>query len=335
MLFTSPEDAWESLRSVGYITDMKTASTVYLACYLNKPILLEGLAGAGKTELAMALSRARNLDVIRLQCYDGITSKQVIGEINENLQNLYLKVSNLPPMELGSPQWQELVKIFTSRAFYRPGPLLRAFESDVDCLLLIDEIDKVDNAIEGMLLEALSAWTISVPEFGTIKAKRIPPTIITSNAERTLGNALRRRSLYLRVEFPTPEEEAAIVALKTPELDPIVHRYIAALAQEMRNQKFDKQPSIAEMVDIAKTMSVLLMSELNVQDQDVMMPLFCKTERDVQRLLGRSGAWADIVVGTYKRFMLAERTRITTTQTGGHTAIIGLSYESNDGCVEV
>jgi MoxR-like ATPase len=323
MLFSSPTDALESLRAVGYITDMKTASTVYLAGFLNKPIILEGLAGAGKTELAMAISRARNLPIFRLQCYEGITSNQVIGEIDKNLQNLYMKVSEMPFLNIESQEWAALKTKFNSKEFFRAGPILRAFENPGECLLLIDEIDKVDKPMEAMLLEALSAWALSIHELGTIRATTIPTTILTSNEERALGFALRRRSLYLRVDFPTPAAEARIVALHTANLSPAVHLYISMLALELRSQRFEKQPSIAEMIDIAKTMGEQGREELTLDDQDVYMPLFAKTPKDVERLTCRTGAWGEIISGTRTRLIHAEAAHSTHRTTIRTVTIMG------------
>ena len=213
-MYSSPEETLAALESVGYFTDLKTATTVYLAGMIHRPIMLEGPAGAGKTELAASVARAYGVRLIRLQCYQGINEEKAIGQYDRSLQELYVLLMSRSER---TPDWAEIKREVTSRSYFMAGPLLEAIEQEQRCVLLIDEIDKVDHAFEAMLLELLSAWTLSIPKMGTVQATSVPHVFLTSNQERRLGDPLRRRSFYLVVEHPTAERESAIVARRTPE----------------------------------------------------------------------------------------------------------------------
>jgi MoxR-like ATPase len=188
-------------------------STVYLAAKLHKPLLLEGPAGSGKTQLAYAVAEAADTMVERLQCYEGINEEKAIGKFDEPLQRLCVELK----AKSNSFDWESLQRELHGRRFFIAGPLLSALEYEKACVLLIDELDKVDHAFEAMLLELLSVWQLSIPNLGTIRAKSIPFVVLTSNEERRIGDPLRRRSFYLRVEHPTAEREAEIVAMRTPD----------------------------------------------------------------------------------------------------------------------
>ena len=223
-MYESPDETLVALERVGYFTDQKTATTVYLAGRLHRPIMLEGPTGAGKTELATSVSRAYKVPILRLQCYQGINEEKAIGQYDKSLQELYVLLMSKSDQ---TPDWTEIRPEITSRArraHFMAGPLLEAIEQDQRCVLLIDEIDKVDYAFEAMLLELLSAWTLSIPKMGTVQATSIPYVFLTSNQERRLGDPLRRRSFYLVVEHPTAEREAAIVAKRTPDASEKTHR---------------------------------------------------------------------------------------------------------------
>jgi MoxR-like ATPase len=198
-MYASPDETLAALERVGYFTDQKTATTVYLAGKLHRPILLEGPAGAGKTELATSVSRAYGIPLLRLQCYQGINEEKAIGQYDKSFQELYVLLMSKSDH---TPDWAEIKREVTSRAYFIAGPLLEAIEQNQRCVLLIDEIDKVDYAFEAMLLELLSGWTLSIPKMGTVHATSIPYVFLTSNQERRLGDPLRRRSLYLVVEHP-------------------------------------------------------------------------------------------------------------------------------------
>jgi MoxR-like ATPase len=281
-MYASPDETLAALGRVGYFTDLKTATTVYLAGRLHRPVLLEGPAGAGKTELAASVARAYRVPLLRLQCYQGINEEKAIGQYDRSLQELYvLLMSKSDQM----PDWTEIKREVTSRAYFIAGPLLEAIEQNQRCVLLIDEIDKVDYAFEAMLLELLSVWTLSIPKMGTVHATSIPHVFLTSNQERRLGDPLRRRSFYLVVEHPTAEREAAIVAARTPGADEKTHRFIAGLAKSLRAYTMEKPPSISEMNDVALAMQLLGIEQIRPEHKDIMLPLIAKTEGDRKRLL--------------------------------------------------
>jgi len=184
-MHSSPGETLKALEDAGYFTDLKTATTVYLAGKIHRPIMLEGPPGAGKTEMARSVARAYDVPLLRLQCYQGINEEKAIGQYDRSLQELYVLLMSKSDH---SPDWTEIKREVTSRAFFMAGPLLEAIEQERSCVLLIDEIDKVDYAFEAMLLELLSAWTLSISKLGTIQATSIPHVFLTSNQERKLGD---------------------------------------------------------------------------------------------------------------------------------------------------
>src|SRR5208282_1090004 len=212
-MFPSLEDLEQGLRESGYIADSVATTTVYLAARLQKPLLLEGPAGSGKTQLAYAVADAAGTVVERLQCYEGIDEEKAIGKFGEPMQRLCVELK----ARSSNIDWESLQTELHGRLFFSAGPLLRVLQYEKPCVLLIDELDKVDRAFEALLLELLSVWQLSIPKLGTIKARSVPFVVLTSNEERRIGDPLRRRSFYLRVEHPTAERETEIVALRTPD----------------------------------------------------------------------------------------------------------------------
>jgi MoxR-like ATPase len=239
-VFSSLEEVGQRLRATGYIADSVETTTVYLAARLQKPLLLEGPAGGGKTQLAYAVTEAANTCVERLQCYEGINEEKAIGKFDESLQRLCVELRS----KSGSVDWESLRTELHGQQFFSAGPLLRALQYEKSCVLLIDELDKVDHAFEATLLELLSAWQLSIPKLGTIRARSIPFVVLTSNEERRIGDPVRRRSFYLRVEHPTAEREAEIVALRTPESSREFHAGMAGLAKALRGWSLEKPPSV-------------------------------------------------------------------------------------------
>lgn len=278
------------LASVGYLTDDITATVVYLAARLNKPILIESPPGSGKTELAYAVAKASNTEVERLQCFEGITEEKAIGKFDESLQRLAVEMRS----KSDQIEWEPLKQELHSLAFFTAGPLLRALQFPKPCVLLIDEIDKVDEQFEAMLLEILSVWRLSIPKLGTIQAKSIPFVLLTSNEERRIGDPLRRRSFYLRIDYPTPEREARILELRIPGQKPELHRLMAGLAKALRGWSLEKPPSISEMLDLAQALEVLGKQEITPEMRDILLPLLAKTEADRRKLSLRDG-WASLV----------------------------------------
>ena len=247
-MFSSPQQVGEALRATGYIADSIATATVYLAANLHKPLLLEGPAGGGKTQLAYAVAEAAHTNVERLQCYEGINEEKAIGKFDEPLQRLCVELR----AKSSSVDWESLRTELHGQQFFSAGPLLSALQHEKPCVLLVDELAKVDRAFEAMLLELLSVWTLSVPKLGTIQAKSIPFVVLTSNEERRIGDPLRRRSFYLRFEHPTAEREAEIVALRTPGSTHEFHAGMAGLAKALRGWSLEKPPSVSEILDLAQ-----------------------------------------------------------------------------------
>jgi MoxR-like ATPase len=281
-MFESLEELTHKLTATGYFIDPVMTKVVFLAAKLQKPLILEGPAGSGKTQLAISVAQAAETHVERLQCYEGVTSKQAIGEFDQGLQRLYMEFCK------GQGQsWQEILHTLKGRDFFRPGPLMRALECERPCVLLIDELDKVDDGFEAMLLEPLSANQISTGELGTTEGKSVPFAVITSNEKRRLGDPIRRRSLYIRVEHPTPEREAEIIASRTPQATTAFHREMAGIALSFRNYSLEKPPSVSEMIDFANALQLLGADHVQPEDRDVLLPFLAKTEKDRRHLLLR------------------------------------------------
>jgi len=284
-MFPSLQDVDAGLRATGYIADSIATTTVYLAARLQKPLLLEGPAGSGKTQLAYAVAGAGGTTVERLQCYEGVNEEKAIGKFDEPLQRLCVELR----AKSASVDWESLQTELHSQQFFAAGPLLRALQYEKPCVLLIDELDKVDQAFEALLLEVLSVWQLSIPKLGTINARSIPFVVLTSNEERRIGDPLRRRSFYLRVEHPTAEREAEIVALRTPDSSREFHAGMAGLAKALRGWSLEKPPSVSEILDFAQALKVLGAERVTAEMRDILLPLLAKTEADRRKLLLRDG----------------------------------------------
>jgi MoxR-like ATPase len=284
-MFSSLPELDESLRSTGYIADSIATTTVYLAARLQKPLLLEGPAGSGKTQLAYAVAEAAETTVERLQCYEGINEEKAIGKFDEPLQRLCVELRT----KSASADWESMQAELHSQPFFSAGPLLRALQCERPCVLLIDELDKVDHAFEALLLELLSVWQLSIPKLGTIRSRSIPFVVLTSNEERRIGDPLRRRSFYLRVEHPTAEREAEIVAMRTPDSSREFHASMAGLARALRGWSLEKPPSVSEILDLAQALKVLGTEQITAEMRDILLPLLAKTEADRRKLLLRDG----------------------------------------------
>lgn len=284
-MFSSLQELEGALRASGYIADSVATTTVYLAARLQKPLLLEGPAGSGKTQLAYAVADAADTTVERLQCYEGINEEKAIGKFDEPLQRLCVELK----AKSANVDWESLRTELHGQQFFGAGPLLRALQCERPCVLLIDELDKVDHAFEALLLELLSVWQLSIPKLGTIKARSIPFVVLTSNEERRIGDPLRRRSFYLRVEHPTAEREAEIVALRTPDSTHEFHAGMAGLAKALRGWSLEKPPSVSEILDLAQALKVLGTEQITAEMRDILLPLLAKTEADRRKLLLRDG----------------------------------------------
>ncbi len=264
-MFASVRELAKGLRDAQYVIDPVTLEVVYLAARMRKPLLVEGPPGCGKTELAYAVAAAADTVVERLQCYEGITEEKAIGKFDEALQKLFLETQK----EALGQDWDGIRKQLHSLDFFVEGPLLRALRhNSTPCVLLVDELDKVDHAFEALLLEMLSAWQITVPKLGTVKAATIPFVVLSSNEERRLGDPLRRRCLYLRFEYPTVEREIEILTTRSA------------------NQE---APLLGQMAGLAHALRGWNMEEIAPEQRDVLLPLLAKTEGDRGRLLLREG----------------------------------------------
>ena len=285
-LFRSAEELAKGFRDAGYLVDPVTLQVVYLAARMQKPLLIEGPPGCGKTELAYAVASAAGSKVERLQCYEGITEEKAIGKFDESLQRLFLETQK----DRLNQDWDDIRARLHSLDFFTQGPLLRALLHKLKpCVLLIDELDKVDHAFEALLLEMLSAWQITVPKLGTIKGEQIPLVVLSSNEERRLGDPLRRRCLFLRFEYPLVEREVEILAMRSASQEGMLLGQMAGLAHALRGWNMEKPPSIAEMLDLAQALQILGLKEIAPEQRDVLLPLLAKTVGDRARLLLREG----------------------------------------------
>jgi MoxR-like ATPase len=290
-MFASTSQLFDRLREFGYVIDPVTLQVVFLALHMDKPLLIEGPAGSGKTELAYAMAGALETRVERLQCYEGISADKAIGSFDAALQKLYLETQTASLVK----DWNAVRRDLHSLDFLVEGPLLRALlYEDRRCVLLVDELDKVDQAFEAMLLEILSVWQLSIPKLGTIKATSIPFVIVTSNEERRLGDPLRRRCLYLRFDHPSPEREQEVLSLRGYDQRPELNAQIAGLGMALRGWSLEKPPSISEMLDVAHALKLLGVSEITPRLRDILLPVLAKTESDRKRLMLKD-AWESLV----------------------------------------
>ncbi|GAA4368599.1 MoxR family ATPase [Nocardioides caricicola] len=264
--FSSPADAVDRLAASGYLADPATATTAYLAGALEKPLLVEGPAGVGKTELAKAVARVTGADLVRLQCYEGLDEARALYEWNYKKQLLSIQASAAAKQAAngGATSNGDLRdhEIFTDE-FLLTRPLLTAIRREDPTVLLIDEVDKTDVEVEGLLLEVLSDFQVTIPELGTVAAVRRPFVVLTSNATRELSEAVKRRCLYLHLEYPDAEREREIVTSQVPDLEDRVAAQLVATIGKLRDLDLKKAPSIAESVDWARTLVALEIGELD------------------------------------------------------------------------
>jgi MoxR-like ATPase len=285
-VFSSVEELAHKLRLARYIIDPVTLSVVYLAARMQKPLLIEGPPGCGKTEIAYAVAEAAGATLERLQCYIGISEEKAIGKFDEGLQKLFLETQG----ETLNKDWSEVRQRLHTLDFFAEGPLIRALRhQNRPCVLLVDELDKVDQGFEALLLEILSAWQVSVPKLGTVAAITVPFVVLSSNEERRLGDPLRRRCFYLRFDYPTVERETQILSVRSRNDSVRLRGQLAGLAHALRGWNMEKPPSIAEMLDLAQALEILGMEEISHEQRDLLLPLLAKTESDRKRLLLRAG----------------------------------------------
>jgi MoxR-like ATPase len=272
------------LKHYRYITTPKVETTIYLALVLEKPLLIEGPAGVGKTEVAKVLAELLHAELVRLQCYEGLDEARALYEWN--YQKQLLRIHTDTAQEQG---WDEVSAHIFSREYLLERPLLRAISVPHKVVLLIDEIDKADEEFEAFLLEVLSDFQVSVPELGTLRATQRPVVVLTSNRTRELSEALKRRCLHLYIDFLGVEEEAKIIALKVPECEEKLRRQVARFVSGLRKLDVKKAPSIAETLDWARALLALGVKELDAPTVRRTLNLVLKYEDDIRKAEGRVG----------------------------------------------
>ena len=279
------EQVRDGLREARYITTPRVETALFLTLALEKPLLAEGPAGAGKTELGRVLATMLHTDLLRLQCYEGLDEARALYEWNYQKQLLRIQADRRD----GRP-WDELEHDIFSADFLLERPLLRAVASPKRVVLLIDEVDKADPEFEAFLLEVLSEFQVSVPELGTIRAHVRPIVVLTSNRTRELSEALLRRCLHLFVDFPGPEKEAEIIGLKVPDLDERLRGQVARFVLGLRKLDLRKAPSIAETLDWARGLCALGVRELDATTVRRTLALVLKHEEDLRKADGKVSA---------------------------------------------
>ncbi len=293
--FESVDEVVEALRGAGYIADTRLATTVFLVTRLDKPLLIEGPAGVGKTELAKALAAITGRNLLRLQCYEGQDETKALYEWDYGKQLLYTQilrekigqvVADAPDLESAVDRIGAQESVFFSERFLAARPLLESIRSPEPSVLLIDEVDRADEALEAVLLETLAEWQVSVPEVGTFTTKTPPYVVLTSNNTRDLSAALKRRCLHLFLDYPSAERELEIVRSKNTGLPDALATQLVDIVRGLRELELRKSPSISETIDWARTLAVLGVEELNATILADTASVVVKYDKDVRKAIG-------------------------------------------------
>ncbi|MGH9029874.1 MAG: AAA family ATPase [Acidimicrobiales bacterium] len=287
--FGSVPEVRERLAETGYLSDDGIAGVVHLADRLAKPVLVEGPAGTGKTELAKAVARATSSRLIRLQCYEGLDESKALYEWNYKKQLLRIQAERLVSGEeetalpATSRGWRELEDDIFSEEFLLARPLLEAIRAEDPVVLLIDEVDRVELETEALLLEVLSDYQVSIPELGTVRALRVPLVFLTSNNTRELSEALKRRCLYLHLDYPTLEREKEIVQVRVPAITEELADQVARIVRSLRTLELKKYPSVSETLDWARTLVLLGVDSIDAEQAKATLHVLLKYRSDMER----------------------------------------------------
>jgi MoxR-like ATPase len=279
--FASVEAVRRSLAGVGYLADTGIAGVVHLADRLGKPVLVEGPAGTGKTQLAKSVAETTGARLIRLQCYEGLDEAKALYEWNYRKQLLRIQAQRVA--EEGGVGWEALEEDIFSEAFLLPRPLLEAIRAEDPVVLLVDEVDRLEVETEALLLEVLSDYQVSIPELGTVTATQVPLVFLTSNNTRELSEALKRRCLYLHVDYQDVEREKAIVLAKVPGVDEHLADQVARIVRSIRKLDLKKAPSVSETLDWAATLVLLNVSTVGAEQVRETLHLLLKYQSDLAK----------------------------------------------------
>lgn len=292
--FESVSDVRTRLAEVGYLADDGIAGVVYLADRLAKPVLVEGPAGTGKTELAKSVASITDSRLIRLQCYEGLDESKALYEWNYKKQLLRIQAQRVvadsgddqtpsPTGDRGGVAWRDLEEDIFSEEFLLARPLLEAIRSTESVVLLVDEVDRVELETEALLLEVLSEYQVSIPELGTVRAERIPLVFLTSNNTRELSEALKRRCLYLHLDYPSLERERDIVLTRVPGIGAELADQVARIVRSLRTLELKKYPSVSETLDWARTLVVLGVESIDAEQAKATLHVLLKYRSDLER----------------------------------------------------
>jgi MoxR-like ATPase len=281
--FTSLDEVRGGLKDVGYLADESISGVVYLADRLAKPVLVEGPAGTGKTQLAKSVAELTGARLIRLQCYEGLDESKALYEWNYRKQLLRIQAGEHGQGEVEGPSWKELEEDIFSEDFLLTRPLLEAIRAEDPVVLLVDEVDRVELETEALLLEILSEYQVSIPELGTVRATQLPMVFLTSNNTRELSEALKRRCLYLHIDYPDLERERDIVRARVPGISEELSDQVARIVRSLRTLELRKSPSVSETLDWARTLVLLGVETIDAAGAKDTLHILLKYQADIDR----------------------------------------------------